>query len=116
MKIGIVANCQGQILSNTLQKLPGVESVVHLPIHLFGTEHFNMVKEKFDTLKKERDSIILTQFIGDRFGEYQTDNLKRNSDAQVFTISNLFFFWTAPRYYLCRFSGSEISISHGRLS
>ncbi len=92
LKIGILANCQGETLASNLKKLPGVESVFHLPIHLVHLDSFSKLKKKFDELVKDETAIVLTQIInGTMFKEYITKNLLRNAKAKVLTISNLYF-------------------------
>ena len=90
MKIGIVANCQARPLAKVLEAFPGVERVVSLPIHFFGSAHFKKAEENFRSLIQDPDAIVLTQNLGDRFGAYETLTLKQEVE-HLYTITNVHF-------------------------
>lgn len=90
MKIIIIANCQVLPLIKGLSFLTDVKYTLGLPIHLFGTKHFDKPKESFDELVKEDDFIILTFNNSAQFGEFATTKLKETY-KNVITMTNIYF-------------------------
>ncbi len=90
MKIGIVANCQVQPLTKLLSALNGVETVVAVPTHLFGTKQFEKSEETFKDLIQDPDAIVLSYAHELRFNDYATQTLKQRI-PQCHTLTNIHF-------------------------
>jgi hypothetical protein len=90
MKIGIIANCQAQPLTMALSALPDVETVVSLPMHQYGTKHFEKAEEAFKRLIPETEAIVLSYTHGTKFNNYATQVLKQRL-PQFYTLTNIHF-------------------------
>lgn len=90
MKIGIVANCQVQPLAKLLSALNGVQTVVPVPTHQFGTKHFEKPEEAFKSLIQDPDAIVLSYSHESRFNDYATQALKQQV-LKFYTLTNIHF-------------------------
>lgn len=90
MKIAIIANCQVQPLAKMLSSLGVIDEVVSIPVHLYGTQHFDMAVEKFKAYESNPEFVVLSFINGEKFGEFETVNLK-NRIQNLHTITNIHF-------------------------
>lgn len=90
MKIAVIANCQCQPIAKSLASIFGMDCVIAIPIHLYGTKHFELPAKKFYEFTQGGDCVILTFQNAATFGSFSSENLKATYD-KVFTITNIYF-------------------------
>jgi len=73
-----------------LATIPGVKSVLSVPIHLYGTKRFEKPHEEFLRIADDGSYIILTFANSEIFGDFSTNCLK-NRFGNVFNITNIYF-------------------------
>jgi hypothetical protein len=91
MKIIVIANCQVESIVKLLKTSIDVESVVGIPIHLYGSNYFEKAKQDYLNAINDPDYNLLTFIKNENlYKEFSLDVL-RNKHPNLLTMTNIFF-------------------------
>ena len=87
MNIVIIANCQVQPLAYLLEMHPDIQSVIQIPLHLKGTEHYN---NPIKIIEESEKRFTVLQFPESIDGMGFTESAKAKFD-RVVNFTNIYF-------------------------